>query len=239
MTETGHDQVMPEGKWEFGAEVTDVFDDMLKRSIPQYAVMRKAVFDLAQHYVQPGLQILDIGCSRGEALAPFVEKYGNWSKYLGLEISEPMVAAARRRFEGVLDASLLEIRHHDLRTGLPRTKATLVLSVLTLMFVPMEHRQKVMAEIYETLVPGGALILVEKLLGGTAEIDAAMVEIYYDMKRAEGYTEEQILRKKLSLEGVLVPMTAAWNEDLLERTGFKKVDCFWRWMNFGAWVAIK
>lgn len=23
------------------------------------------------------------------------------------------------------------------------------------------------------------------------------------------------------------------------RAGFKHVDCFWRWMNFGGWVAVK
>jgi tRNA (cmo5U34)-methyltransferase len=43
----------------------------------------------------------------------------------------------------------------------------------------------------------------------------------------------------LSLEGVLVPVTAAWNEYLLRSAGFSHVDCFWRWMNFAAWVAVK
>ena len=53
------------------------------------------------------------------------------------------------------------------------------------------------------------------------------------------YTQEEIDRKRLSLEGVLVPVTAAWNEDMLRREGFRNVDCFWRWMNFAAWVAVK
>jgi tRNA (cmo5U34)-methyltransferase len=66
-----------------------------------------------------------------------------------------------------------------------------------------------------------------------------MVELYYNLKRHHGYTEEQIERKRLSLEGALVPVTAAWNEELLKGAGFAQVDCFWRWMNFGAWIAIK
>ena len=42
-----------------------------------------------------------------------------------------------------------------------------------------------------------------------------------------------------SLEGVLVPVTASWNEELLAKAGFKQIDCFWRWMNFAGWIAIK
>jgi tRNA (cmo5U34)-methyltransferase len=59
------------------------------------------------------------------------------------------------------------------------------------------------------------------------------------MKRANGYSEEQIVRKRLALEGVLVPMTARGNEELLATAGFEAIDCFWRWMNFAAWVAVR
>ena len=54
-----------------------------------------------------------------------------------------------------------------------------------------------------------------------------------------GYNQESIERKRLSLEGVLVPVTAGWNEDILHSAGFLHIDCFWRWMNFAGWMAIK
>ena len=88
------------------------------------------------------------------------------------------------------------------------------------------------------LKPGGRLIYVEKVLG-ESRLDQDMVDIYYDHKREMGYTEEQIERKRLSLEGVMVPITAKWNEELLVKAGFHTVDSFWRWMNFAGWVAIK
>ena len=66
-----------------------------------------------------------------------------------------------------------------------------------------------------------------------------MVESYYRLKSAHGYSQEEIERKRLSLEGVLVPVTARWNEELLYMAGFRQVDCFWRWMNFAGWVAVK
>ena len=90
-----------------------------------------------------------------------------------------------------------------------------------------------------TTLPGGALILVEKVLGKSADLDRAMVDVYYAYKRRMGYTQEEIDRKRLSLEGVLVPVTAEWNEDLLRTAGFRRVDCVWRWSNFAAWLALK
>jgi hypothetical protein len=76
-------------------------------------------------------------------------------------------------------------------------------------------------------------------VGATAELDSQMVARYYDLKGANGYSPEQIERKRLSLEGVLVPVTAKWNEELLHGAGFQQVDCFWRWMNFAGWIALK
>ena len=56
---------------------------------------------------------------------------------------------------------------------------------------------------------------------------------------AAGLYTEEIERKRLALEGVLVPMTAHWNEDLLRQAGFQQVECFWRYLNFAGWLAIK
>lgn len=89
------------------------------------------------------------------------------------------------------------------------------------------------------LTLGGAIVLVEKVLGATADLDELMVRRYHEFKRSNGYDHEAIQRKALSLEGVLVPVTARWNEDLLRAAGYADIDCFWRWMNFAAWVGIR
>ena len=73
----------------------------------------------------------------------------------------------------------------------------------------------------------------------TAAIDSTLVARYYDMKRANGYTTEEIDRKRLALEGVLVPLTGRWNEDALREAGYRQVDCFWRYLNFAGWLAVK
>jgi len=232
------DKVMPEGKWEFDEEVAQSFDDMLTRSIPQYDVMRNTVTEIARRYITANSVVIDIGCARGEAIAPLVHTFPS-ARFLGLEYSAPMVAAARERFrENVQNTTIIQ---YDLRKGIPRFTGipSVVMSVLTIQFIPIEYRQMIIQSIYDVLPSGGVFILVEKVLGETAAIDRLMTEIYLDMKKENGYTQEQIDRKKLSLEGVLVPVTAAWNENLLRMAGFKKVDCFWRWMNFAGWVGLR
>lgn len=230
---------MPAGKWAFDGDVTNVFDDMLERSIPQYQTMRQACFDLAYRYAQRDTTILDLGCSRGEAMAHLIDRLGVDNRFVGIDVSEPMLQAAKERFAGLIKAGVVDIKSVDLRTDYPHVKASVTLCILTLQFTPIEYRLRIMQDIYDHTAPGGALLLVEKIIGASAKIDRVMVDIYYKMKADNGYSQDQIERKRLSLEGVLVPMTARWNEEMLGMVGFRQVDCFWRWMNFAGWLAVK
>ncbi len=226
--------------WAFDDEVTRVFDDMLRRSIPQYELMRELVFELGCGLLgrEEGT-VIDIGASRGEALAPFIKRYGATLHHVAAEVSPPMLEVLRARFAGMIDAGVVEVLEHDLREGFPPRRAKLVLSVLTLMFVPIEHRQRLVHEAYEAIVAPGAMIVVEKILGESAPINEIFADRYREEKKRNGYSEEEIDRKALALEGQLVPVTSDWNEELLRRAGFDQVDCFWRWCNFAGWIAVK
>jgi len=233
------DQVMPGEKWAFDTEVTEVFDDMLARSIPQYEVMRKACIGLAQRYQQEHTAIIDLGCSRGEAVQPLIDMFGAHNHFVCLDVSKPMLDYCREQWKGYIDCGVVEVRNIDLRESYPPINASVTLAILTVQFTPIEHRQRILRNIWERTVHGGALIMVEKVLGNSADIDKTMIDIYYDLKAENGYSQDQIERKRLSLEGVLVPVTAHWNEEMLKTAGFVEVDCFWRWMNFAGWVAVK
>lgn len=231
---SNQDNIIPDGRWQFNDEVANVFDDMLSRSIPLYDVMRELVTGIGFKYVQIGSSIVDIGCSNGNAIEPFFRRYALDCDFLMLDVSEPMLSKCREKF-GCYDG----IKNYDITQGIPTTDASVVLSILTLQFTPIEYRQKILQSIYDNLRVGGAFILVEKVLGNTNEIDELFVGEYYKIKSDNAYTQKQIQSKRKSLEGVLVPITAKWNEDLLASVGFKKIDCFWRCLNFAGWIAIK
>lgn len=227
-------------KWVFDEQVTQCFDDMLSRSIPDYRNMRDLTKRIGRNYVNMvGAQIVDIGCSSGGSILPFVNRFGAYARYYLYDASAPMVAQCRKTFQGFIDLGLMEVQEYDIRKGIPVQGNSLVISCLTLQFTPIEYRQAIMQSIYDSLLPGGAVLLIEKVLGNDAALDRLMVKEYYDIKRDNAYTEEQIQDKRKSLEGVLVPITAKWNEDLLRSCGFSRIDCYWRYLNFAAWVAVK
>jgi tRNA (cmo5U34)-methyltransferase len=235
-------------KWEFDASVAECFEDMLRRSIPQHDEMRDLVFDLARRFLREGSTVVDLGASRGDAIASLATlSEPKDLKFVAVECAPAMLAILRERFKSKPRVTVLD---HDLRApGLRaergrvryryREVADVILSVLTLQFTPIEHRLRIVREAHESLKPGGALIVVEKVLGETAAIDEALVSEYHAFKRQNGYSQEEVDRKKASLEGVLVPVTARWNVELLKGAGFRDVDCFWRALNFAGFLAVK
>ncbi len=235
-TSLGH---LPGAAWRFDESVTAVFDDMLARSIPQLDAMRSSVFQVATRLVQPDTHVVDLGCSLGASMAPLIEQFGEQNRYVGIEASEPMAEACRRRLRSSIDAGLVEIRNADLRAGYPDVQASVTLSVLTLMFVPAEDRPRMLTEACRHTALDGGLILVEKILGNDAATDGLLVDLYHKHKEGMGYSREEIDRKALALRDVLVPWTAVANEQALRQAGFAHVECFWRCLNFCAWVAVK
>jgi tRNA (cmo5U34)-methyltransferase len=243
--------------WKFDEEVTRVFDDMLGRSIPNYEGMRDITNRLISQVImehgggEPCV-IVDIGSSRGETIDRILKR--NCPTFIpepkdmalevyGLEISPPMIAASQRRFDegGWTNVQILS---HDLREGLQRAEipfdsATIITSILTLMFVPTEHRPRLLTHIYETLHGAGTFFLVEKITGAHLLSDERFVSAYYEMKSDHGYTEDDIQRKRLSLEGVLAPLSATANEQMLRDAGFRFVETIWAWGNFRGWMATK
>lgn len=234
------DNIVPKGRWNFDGSVSEVFSDMLSRSIPDYRTMRDLSFRVARFFVRSGSNVLDIGCSTGLSSQDIIEychRVGLDVSFDLVDVSKPMIAKCKEKYAKYENVEVLE---KDIVTeGFGRKRYSAIISCLTLQFIPIEYRQKVMSEIYRSLMPGGVFILVEKVLGNSYAIDDFMVKEYYDIKRENSYTEEQIASKRKSLEGRLVPLTEKMNESLLATSGFRNYDTFWRYLNFCGIVAVK
>jgi len=70
-------------------------------------------------------------------------------------------------------------------------------------------------------------------------LNRLFIKYYYDMKRRNGYSDVEISQKREALENVLIPYRAQENVELLEASGFRHVDQFFRWYNFCALIAVK
>ena len=245
---SAYDNVEPKEKWEFDESVTECFENMLERSIPQYEVMREStanlVYDMIcnQKFKKDSCNILDIGCSDGLMLDTLLKRFSEFvhAKFTGIDVSEPMLTKAKHRLLEDVISHRVKIEKCDLRTDFPEGLFDAVTAVLTIQFTPIEYRQHIIQNVYNSLSnANGCFIMIEKVLGNTDRLNQLFVKNYYDKKSENGYSQEQIDRKRLSLEGVLVPVTNDWNISLLKQAGFKEVDVFWRWMNFVGYIAIK
>lgn len=232
------DNITPNKRWEFNGDVASCFADMLERSIPDYRSMRSLVYELGERFIKPETYISDIGCSTGLAVEPFYAKHKGNNKYFLCDNSEPMVKVCRDKFSVGIETGNVEVVNGSFFEQKIPDNQSLVLSILSLQFMPTTYRQSIINSIYNSLNKGGAFILVEKIVADKG-MDDINVDLYYKMKRENGYTDEKILQKRKSLENVLSPLRASWNVEMLQEAGFEKVDMFWRCLNFCGWVAVK
>jgi tRNA (cmo5U34)-methyltransferase len=228
--------------FEFNDEVAAVFDDMLARSIPFYAEQQSIVREVVRKFYRPGTRVYDLGCSTATTLVALATTLGPEARLVGYDHSEPMLARARANVERAGLADRIELRQADLNgdlAGVPLENASVVTVCWTLQFVRPVRREAVVAWINRGLVDGGALVVAEKILTSSSDMNRCFIEFYYDFKRRNGYSEDEILRKREALENVLVPYRVDENVELLRRHGFPGVETFFQWFNFAAFLGLK
>lgn len=224
--------------FEFNREVAEVFDDMLLRSIPFYGETQKMILELVANFYMRGTAIYDLGCSTGILIQRLVEHLPGIAKIIGVDNSAPMVEKAQNRLAGLQTETQIELVCDDLRQ-LTIEPASVVIMNYTLQFIRPLTRPRVLKRLFEGLVPGGALILSEKVLEESNAVTQLFIDMYYRFKRNQGYTELEISRKRERLENILVPYKVDEQLDLLKEAGFEDCGLFFKWHNFASFVAIK
>jgi len=222
--------------FQFNAEVANAFDDMVNRSVPFYQEMQFMSAELTQKFATANSNIYDLGCATGTTLALIMQqiKLPNIS-YIGYDYSKDMLAKAKDK----LKATQVELKCADINTLTKLDNASVVLILLTLQFVPTQHRAKIVKTIYDGINPNGALIMIEKLTCDNTHLDQIFIDHYYQLKSKNGYSQEEIDNKKQSLQHHLVPKTLKQNTQLLKQAGFQTIEVFFRWYNFCGIIAVK
>lgn len=223
----------------FDEQVAGVFDDMVDRSVPFYQEIQRMVGELAADYAVPGSHLCDLGCATGTTMALMDAVVSPDVTFTGIDNSPEMLEKCRIKFEQRQSARTPRLLCQDLKEMQLPENISVVSMVLTLMFVRPVHRRAVLSSIYESLNPGGALILVEKVVCDSPDLNRRYIKYYYDMKRRHGYSELEISQKREALENVLIPYTESENRQMLADAGFSRSEVFFRWYNFCGMVAVK
>lgn len=223
----------------FNEEVAAAFDDMAVRSIPLYREAQSLAASLVAAQIPGGGRVLDLGCSTGTTIALIHQRMQNMPvQYVGVDASAPMLTQCRRKLDAVGLSGNAELIEGDVRE-LPEGEFDVILCLYTLQFVDKTDRPDFLRHVFHKLKPGGAFFLAEKVEHACEEVEAPLTGLYYEMKRANGYSALEIARKREALENVLVPQTVNEHEENLRSAGFERVELVMKWFAFTSWMAFR
>lgn len=230
----------PEHKpFEFNDTVASVFDDMIQRSVPFYSEIIKNQALLSSRFYKDNTKIYDLGCSNGNYASALISTMKDRNfKLTAIDNSSPMIDLFIKRTDGFGSAGRIEALVADIR-DIEFEKSSVVVANLTLQFIPPQDRDNIINRIYKSLIPGGIFLLTEKTVNESNELAELQQEIYYGFKEKNGYSTIEISRKREALENVLIPETIECHKKRLANAGFEKIELWFKWYHFAAFLCVK
>jgi tRNA (cmo5U34)-methyltransferase len=201
--------------------------------------MQRMIGELAADHYQDNSNVYDLGCSTGTTMLVMNETVPEHVRFVGVDDSEAMLAKCRTKLEQAGFNRPFDLEVGDLNGEVDIKDASIVVLCLTLQFVRPINREKLVKKIFAGLKPGGALIIIEKILAEDSMWNRDFIKYYYNMKRRNHYTEMEISQKREALENVLIPYKLSENITLLREAGFSNYEIFFKWYNFSGFIAKK
>ena len=232
-------KVTEPGDFVFDKNVVRVFPDMINRSVPGYSLIVPMIGLLARRYAQAGTQLYDLGCSLGAAsLAMSQAVKASDSRIIAIDNSEDMISRFRETLASIKLEVPIETRCQDIRETEIRDASVVVLN-FTLQFIGPDDRLELLQKAARGLRPGGVLVLSEKLRFEDAQEQMKQTEWHHDFKRAQGYSELEIARKREALENVLQPDSIEEHFCRLREAGFDEAYRWFQGFSFVSMIAFK
>lgn len=193
-------------QWTFDAVVSENFESHARQHIPNYDGIINQSVAICQRLYKPNAKILDVGCATGETVKRL---YANgFHNLLGVDASNDMLNKAR------------EFPHaywmHNSNFPEHATLYDIVLCNWTLHFI--QEKREYLEKIYKNLNTDGMVIVTDK----TAD-SGVVLDLYHDMKRDLGVSDEDIALKAESLKGVMFVNPPEWYLSTLKEIGFSDV----------------
>ncbi|MFC1770277.1 carboxy-S-adenosyl-L-methionine synthase CmoA [Candidatus Margulisiibacteriota bacterium] len=227
-------------KFSFNSEVAGVFENMLERSVPFYNEIQNMICAIARQFARSGTNIYDLGCSTGTTIVKLAEVLEQPDiNFIGVDNSLPMIKKAQKKLHGFSPDKNISFLHKDLAEFLEIENASIVVLNLCLQFVAPGKRLDVLKTVFKGLNRQGCIVLVEKVQAESEAMNDFFRREYFNKKRENGYSENEILNKERSLENVLVPLKLSDNISLLKEAGFSIVEPFFKWYNFTGLLSVK
>lgn len=202
--------------------VAKEFDTHVRESLPWYDLVSGAVAHTVRHYLPENGVMYDIGASTGN-IGKLLDESLTARKAKLISIENAAEMAEHFEAQGTLE--IADCTTYDYQ---PFDVATIF---LLLMFLTMEQRQNLIANLIAKCNKGGAIIIVDKIETKANYIGTINRRLTLAGKVATGVSPEQIIAKELSLAGIQRPLQANELPDIAEQ--------FFRFGEFAGWIIEK
>ena len=210
---------------------SDNFDEHINKSIISYNNLVDMIITVSGFFIQDNTTVYDLGCSTGKILRKIKKaSHANNVSYIGID--------NETAFSSYWKEKDIEFKIEDVRKLKFDSDVSLAISTFTLQFLPTIDRVKLLKNIYDSLIPNGALILCEK----TYSNDSMLQEVFTfanDDYKSKFVRYDDIMFKEKELRASM--NIRSWDAILqeIEGIGFKKYEVFWKAYNFVGVILVK
>jgi len=233
------DPLSAQSLFTFDDSVARVFPDMIKRSVPGYSTIVAMTGLMAGKYAVAGSALYDLGCSLGASTLAMRQNIHQPGCHI---ISVDNAPAMLERCKKIVDTDThdtpVTLICSDVQEVLVQNASVVVLN-FTLQFIPRELRDKVIGDIYRGLLPGGIMVMSEKVTFEDRHLNELNIELHHQFKRANGYSDLEVARKRSALDTILLPETLKQHRQRIANAGFNRCDVWFQCFNFVSLVALK
>lgn len=242
-SENGHAIHYPANpaRFEFDQEVSQLFPDMAKKSIPLFYETHELHASLAAKWINDSeadtVDILDLGASRGAFLAELFTQYDLSDpryRIRAVDYSSSMVEYLLQDFPTV-DVGQLDLSSEEFRSDC--RKYDIINCTYVVQFLKPEYQVGILGKITRMLKPGGVLFYGHK--GASAGPAGRMLhDQYIRFRVSQGYSMEEIEAKTAALKNSMWPMSDENFVYYVNKFGLE-VHPTTRWTVFSNYMCIK
>lgn len=189
--------------WTFETtEIAAGFDDHVREQLPWYDMVTDAVCYIVRNYLTTGGTVVDVGASTGNLihnLMPLLEERD--AKAVAIEKSASMIEVLGERFK---NNARVQVVGNDIlwQNHLP---SQVYVVFLTMMFIPVHERERVINALRANLLKGGVLIVVDKVCDHGGYFSTVLKRLGMHWKIRQGAELGAVTTKEMSLAGVQIP----------------------------------
>jgi len=213
--------------------IAQQYDEQRRCFIPCFDDYYSTSISLLKCYRDDFKTIVDLGAGTGLLTKEMYELYPN-AQYILIDIAKDMLKIAEKRFDGLSNFQFMEYNYVD---DIPVKNCDLICSALSIHHLENDEKATLYKNIYKKLDTHGCFINLDQFNGETEMMNNLYNTWWYNYIDHSGIAEEKsawMERKKLDKENT-IPETIG----LLKSSGFKTVECIYRFMKFGVVLATK